>query len=90
MFQCVIILGILMMLMALQILEIYENKEKKRDIKIQEALPIDELIPKENILYKPDNEIESLANDMASSVFIKKKCPLKYKNEKDCRKSTDG
>lgn len=27
-----------------QILKIYENKEKKRDIKIQEALPIDELI----------------------------------------------
>lgn len=27
-----------------QILKIYENKEKKRDIKIQESLPIDELI----------------------------------------------
>ncbi len=39
---------------ANQILKIYENKEIKRDIKIQEALPIEELIPKkseiENIL----------------------------------------
>lgn len=29
---------------ASQILEVYENKEKQRDIKVQEALPIDELI----------------------------------------------
>lgn len=35
-----------------QILKIYENKEKKRDIKIQEALPIDELIEEKK------NEIE--------------------------------
>ena len=32
---------------ASQILNVYENKEKKRDIKIQEALPLDELIVKE-------------------------------------------
>ena len=31
-----------------EILKVYENKEKKRDIKIQEALPIDELIEKES------------------------------------------
>ena len=31
-----------------QILKIYENKEIKRDIKIQEALPIDELIDKKS------------------------------------------
>ena len=32
---------------AAEILKIYENKEKKRDIKIQEALPIDDLIEQE-------------------------------------------
>ena len=30
------------------ILKIYEAKEKNRDIKIQESLPLDEMIPKEN------------------------------------------
>ena len=29
-----------------EILKVYESKEKKRDIKIQEALPLDELVPK--------------------------------------------
>ena len=33
---------------ANQILKIYENKEIKRDVKIQEALPIEELIPKKS------------------------------------------
>ena len=32
---------------ASEILKVYENKEKKRDIKIQEALPIDDLMEKE-------------------------------------------
>ena len=32
---------------AAEILKVYENKEKKRDIKIQEALPIDALIEQE-------------------------------------------
>ena len=32
---------------ASEILEVYENKEKKRDVKIQEALPIDDLIEQE-------------------------------------------
>ena len=31
-----------------QILNVYENKERKRDIKIQEALPLDELVQKES------------------------------------------
>lgn len=35
-----------------QILKVYENKEKKRDIKIQESLPIDDLITEQK------NEIE--------------------------------
>lgn len=32
---------------ASEILKVYENKEKKRDVKIQEALPIDDLIEQE-------------------------------------------
>lgn len=35
---------------ASDILKVYENKEKKRDIKIQESLPIDDLIPKKSIV----------------------------------------
>ena len=37
---------------ANQILNVYENKEMKRDIKIQESLPIEELIPKESEIEK--------------------------------------
>ena len=37
---------------ASNILEVYENKEQKRDVKIQESLPIDELIVEQN------NELE--------------------------------
>lgn len=33
-----------------QILEVYENKEKSRDVKIQESLPLDDLIPKDSEL----------------------------------------
>ncbi len=43
-----------------QILKIYENKEKKRDIKIQEALPIDELIPQESKIEKELDKIDPL------------------------------
>ena len=40
-----------------EILKVYESKEKTRDIKIQESLPIDEMIPKEEsvILEKLKN-----------------------------------
>ena len=37
---------------ASDILKVYENKEMKRDIKIQEALPLDDLIPKESNVEK--------------------------------------
>ncbi len=39
------------------ILNIYETKEAKRDVKVQEALPIDDLIPKKS---KIEEKIESL------------------------------
>ena len=43
---------------ASEILKVYENKEKKRDIKIQEALPIDELMEKTE--SKIEEEIKNL------------------------------
>jgi DNA mismatch repair protein MutS len=46
---------------ASEILKIYENKEIKRDIKIQEALPIDELLDKtESKIEKQIKEIDIL------------------------------
>ena len=43
---------------ASEILKVYESKEKKRDIKIQEALPIDELMEKTE--SKVEEEIKNL------------------------------
>ena len=43
---------------ASEILEVYENKEFKRDIKIQEALPLDELMNQES--SKIEKEIERI------------------------------
>ena len=43
---------------AAEILKVYENKEKKRDIKIQEALPIDDLI--EQVPSKIEEDIKEL------------------------------
>lgn len=46
---------------ANQILKVYENTEKKRDIKIQASLPIDDLIPKEeSVIEKRIKEINPL------------------------------
>ena len=39
------------------ILKVYEGKEKKRDIKVQESLPLDELIPEKS---KVEEEIEKI------------------------------
>ena len=44
-----------------QILKIYEDNEQKRDIKIQESLPIDDLIPKESKIEKELNKIDPLS-----------------------------
>ncbi len=45
---------------ATKILAIYENKEKKRDIKIQETLPLDDLLPKEDKLREFVNHLNPL------------------------------
>ena len=41
---------------ANQILEVYENKERKRDIKIQEALPLDELMVSKKSMVEEELE----------------------------------
>ena len=43
-----------------EILKIYEDKENKRDVKIQEALPIDELMPKKSKIEKQLEKIDPL------------------------------
>ncbi len=45
---------------ATKILEVYEKKEKKRDIQIQEALPLDDLLPKEDALRDRLKAIEPM------------------------------
>ena len=45
---------------ASDILSVYENKEKKRDIKIQESLPLDELMKEESIIEKRIKEIDPI------------------------------
>ena len=40
-----------------QILKIYENKEIKRDIKVQQALPLDDLI---NVKSEVEEELEKI------------------------------
>ena len=37
---------------ANQILKVYENTEKKRDIKVEQCLPLDDLVPKESEIEK--------------------------------------
>lgn len=45
---------------ATNILSIYENKERNRDIKVQEALPLDDLIPKKDVLRDKLKELDPL------------------------------
>ncbi len=45
---------------ASDILSVYENKEKKRDIKIQESLPLDELMKEESKIEKKIKEIDPM------------------------------
>jgi len=45
---------------ASDILSVYENKEKKRDIKIQESLPLDELMKEESNIEKKIKEIDPI------------------------------
>ena len=46
---------------ASDILSVYESKEKKRDIKIQESLPLDELMNEESIVEKKLKEIDPMS-----------------------------
>ena len=46
---------------AEDILTVYESKEKKRDMKIQESLPIDLLVPKKSILEEEFEKIDPLS-----------------------------
>ena len=43
-----------------QILNVYENKERKRDIKIQEALPLDDLVQKESPVEEELKKIDPM------------------------------
>lgn len=45
---------------ANQILKVYENKEQKRDVVIQESLPLDELIKEESAVEKEIKELDIL------------------------------
>ena len=45
---------------ASDILSVYETKEKKRDIKIQESLPLDELMKEETLIEKKIKEIDPI------------------------------
>ena len=42
------------------LLKVYENKEKKRDLKIQESLPLDELMMEESKVEKRLKEIDPM------------------------------
>ena len=64
-----------------QILKIYENKEKSRDIKVQEALPIEEVIIKESPIEKELEKlnIETITPIEALNTLYKLKEMLKEK-----------
>ena len=64
-----------------QILKIYENKEKSRDIKVQEALPIEEVIIKESPIEKELGKlnIETITPIEALNTLYKLKEMLKEK-----------
>ena len=64
-----------------QILKIYENKEKSRDIKVQEALPIEEVIVKESPIEKELGKlnIETITPIEALNTLYKLKEMLKEK-----------
>ena len=64
-----------------EILKVYENKEKKRDIKIQEALPIDELIEKESKTEKQIKELDILRLTPIDALNTLYKLQEELKNE---------
>lgn len=67
---------------ANQILEIYENKEIKRDIKIQEALPLDELIePKQSKIEEELKKIDIMKTTPLDALNILYKLIEEIKGE---------
>ena len=66
---------------ASEILKIYENKEIKRDIKIQEMLPIDDLIEKESEIEEEIKNINILNTTPMDALNILYKLQEKAKKE---------
>ena len=53
------------------ILKVYESKEKLRDVKVQEALPIEEMIPKEeNLVLEEIKKINILETNPIEALNI--------------------
>ena len=46
---------------ASKILDIYESKEKKRDVKIQQSLPLDDLISEKSVVEEELKKIDVLS-----------------------------
>ncbi len=66
---------------ANQILEVYENKEKHRDIKIQEALPLDEMISKKSEIEEEIEKINPLEITPIAALNLLYKMKEKLKNK---------
>ena len=64
-----------------QILKIYENTERKRDIKIQEELPIEDLIPKKSIVEEEIEKINPLEITPMEALNILYKLKEEVKNK---------
>lgn len=63
------------------ILKVYENKEQKRDIKIQETLPLDELINEESKVEKELKSIDPLTITPLEALNILYKLKEEVKNK---------
>ena len=66
---------------ANQILEVYENKEQHRDIKIQESLPIDEMIAETSEVEKEIKGINLLETSPIEALNFLYKIQEKIKNK---------
>ena len=53
-----------------QILNVYENKERKRDIKIQESLPLDDLVQKESPVEEELKKIDPMSTTPMDALNI--------------------
>ena len=64
---------------ASKILDVYESKEKKRDIKIQESLPIDDLIKEKSIVEEELKKLDILSITPLDALNILSKLKEKLK-----------